>query len=204
MKSVFDDPVFDSSDTKSSLKNICINALDDSEIEFWRRAFIKYEDLFKYCNQGFVSFNEKEIILLSESQRNHYQCELYTKVLEFELSNEMDQIHPFTSVNYKPVKSREEYAGVVIGGWHFNKEEYSIHIGHYDNVFYMWFNRKGSTMFSEQLANALTRQGFKPKVSESNSSDEIDCFENVELHELEDVKSSISNLCAELMELIDK
>jgi hypothetical protein len=201
VKSVFDDPVFDSSDIASSLNNICINALDDSEIEFWRKAFIKYEDLFEYCKQGFISFNEKEIILLKESQRNHYHRELYTKVLQFELNNELNQLKPFNSLDYNGVKTRDEYACVVISNWDFNENVYSIHIGYYDKQFNIWFKRRYSSAFTAPLTEVLIKQGFEPEGGGPEGSDDTVQFVNNEIQELENVRSKIINLCSDLRKL---
>ena len=202
VKAVFDDPLFDSANVAGSLEKICIDALDDSDINYWRKAFIKYEELFEYCNQGFISINDQEFILLGESQRNHNHSELYTKVLEFELSKEMDQLQPFTSINYTPVKSREDYAGVDIGDWYFNENNYSLYIGHYSNTFHFWFNRGNSADFSDALIEVLKRHGFRPIGIDSVSSDAIDYFVYDKLHEIGDVRIKINNLCSDLKELI--
>ena len=202
VKAVFDDPLFDSANIAASLEKICINALDDSDIDDWRKKFIKYGELFKYCNQGFISINNQEYILLGQSQRNHHHSELYTKVLEIELSKELDKLQPFTSVDYVTVRSRDDYAGVNICDWHFNEDEYSLFIYLDSQSFYLEFNHEGSSNFSDALIEVLIRRGFEPKANDPESSDVVDYYVHDKLHEIGDVRIKVNDLCSDLRELV--
>ncbi|MCV5555813.1 hypothetical protein OFN13_32480, partial [Escherichia coli] len=78
VKAVLDDPAFDMCDLKAGLEKICIKAVSEQPFN-WRTMLIVKPELFGFCNQGFIVKNAHEIILLHESQRNHYQSELYSR-----------------------------------------------------------------------------------------------------------------------------
>ncbi|GHB67761.1 hypothetical protein GCM10008107_16520 [Psychrosphaera saromensis] len=201
VKAVLDDSLFDPKNVATSLMLICNDALENSDIEDWRKALIKYKALISYCSQGFISLAKEEIILLSESQRNHYHSELYTKVIEQELALDQEQIKPFCRLSYQAVKSREEYANVLIDNWLFNGNDYSITIEFYSGSFLIWFRGRNSSRFSDSISEVLTNHDFELVNTGSKGSTVNGNRVNKKLSHTSDVIKKIFNLCLDLQKL---
>ncbi|RLA49658.1 MAG: DUF262 domain-containing protein, partial [Gammaproteobacteria bacterium] len=129
VKAVFDAEGFDINDVKGSLRDICSSALENEfELEDWRKALIKYRDLFKLCNQGFIVQNDNEFILLHESQRNHYHSELFSRVFDFELEEMGEKLLPFKRLPYVSAKARDLCTYATLGDWVYGDQEYALDI----------------------------------------------------------------------------
>lgn len=201
VKAVIDDELFDSENIVASLNLICSSALENSDVESWRKTFIKHVELFSYCNQGFISRSEEEFILLSESQRNHYHSELYTKVLQLELSEDKGSVMPFSSVWYEAVKSRDDHAYADISGWIFEGHHFSLEVRKYSNYFQIKFKGGKASEYPEQLISVLIANGFKYLDSPLSSFGVEGEYVENSLSNTDRVKERIVNLCSSLMEL---
>ncbi|MCQ2286772.1 MAG: DUF262 domain-containing protein [Bacteroidales bacterium] len=73
----------------NDLNSIITNHKTGTSIPKWRRMLIDNKNLIDYCSQGFVYMkdwnksddDDADVILLSQSQMNHYHSELWTKDL---------------------------------------------------------------------------------------------------------------------------
>lgn len=204
VKGVLDDSLFDPENVEDSLTLICNDALKNSNIEDWRKALIKHKALISYCNQGFISISDEEIILLSESQRNHYHSELYTKVIEQELALDQEPMKPFSRLSYQAVKSREDYASVLIDNWLFNGNYYSITVGFYSGSFLIWFRGRNSSHFSDPISEVLTNHDFELVNSGSEGSTANGNRVNKKLSKTTDVIKKVHSLCLDLKDLKDE
>ncbi|GHV96523.1 hypothetical protein AGMMS50293_28430 [Spirochaetia bacterium] len=124
IKKVFDDPLFDTLNISKSLKNISKTIPND-----WRRYFIEQPKLIEYCSKGFIRYyGENDILLFSQSQLNHYHCELfsyyfYLKYWESKNEKDKDIFKPFSSFDLYAVKSGEETACVYFTWTHSNAND---------------------------------------------------------------------------------
>ena len=193
VKAVLDDSRFTTNNVAVSLQAICDEALHNTELDDWRHELIKHKELFECCEQGFISHNDSETILLGQSQRNHYHYEFFTKALELELKASKDLLLPFTSINYEAVKSREEDATIVIKGFVFDKKNYFIEINKPGNNFNIYFKVGCQEEYPEQLKYILDNQNFD-WIQDSH-------FFLNELVSMQQVRDKLFNLCDILKEL---
>ena len=108
VKQVFDDDLFDKNDLKKSLKKIC-----ECKTNTWRDYLIICPDLIRYCKQGFIRFmNKNDIILMGQSQMNHWHSEMYSYYLWKEFIEKKFQ--PFGKVYYHEAKGIADYACIVL------------------------------------------------------------------------------------------
>jgi hypothetical protein len=201
VKAVIDDPLFDPENIVNSLELICKDALNSCEIEDWCQMLIKHKELIAYCNQGFISINGHEIILLSQSQRNHPHSEFRTMVVESELRQNKDLLNPFTSIRLESVKSRDEKAFISVGGWFFDDYLYSIEIRKYATTFNIRFKGGNPSGFSDELLFVLDKQGFSLVESKFEDVGVHGYFAKSEQGEVKKVISKLTNLCSDLKEL---
>lgn len=161
VQQVFDDSKFDASNLQNSLEAICRDGLNILLDDDWRRLFILNPDLFKICNQGFIVINNDEIVLLHESQRNHYQSELYSKYLELELLSDRVDYSPFQKILYQSVRSEQERAYVYFDELGYNDSQYILQIwyerDHYRLFFYINDKQK---RISDDLLKIAKELGF--------------------------------------------
>ncbi len=128
IKKVFDDELFDSSNLKESLVEICKNLPND-----WRQYFIANPEFFRYCEQGFIRFeDETKILLFKHSQQNHYHREMYSYELVLNDLSTDNYYKPFTNSWHHEIRSSEEYSCAKIDGWTYKKKRFGIDV-HYDN-----------------------------------------------------------------------
>jgi hypothetical protein len=198
VKSVFDDAHFEVNDVEGSLRCICDKALADPAIEDWRKAFIKHSTLFKECNQGFIAKNDSEIILLHESQRNHYHSELYTRALDLELKQKSEQLLPFKQLQYKPVRSREESPYVALGQWVYKDKKYNIKIWFCSDVYKLLFYTSEPHECAGELIGILEKHGFKVTYDNQYSSYLNSCKTQEEAFDI------LMGLCSGLRGLVDE
>jgi hypothetical protein len=197
VKAVLDDSLFDEKQLKNSLQNICNQALNNPVLEEWRSALIKYPALFDYCQQGFIVLDADKTVLLSQSQRNHYHCELFTKVLELELKAEDQRLQPFTLAICESVKSRDDNSEVRITGCVVNDLNYRIVIKKITANFSICFKNVGSNVYPDSLVKLLDLEGMtRVEVSDSGG-----IFYHSERPDIEQTKNQIFDLCSRLMTL---
>jgi len=201
VKAVIDDPLFNSADIATSLKLICQDAVKSSGMNALQHALIKYKELMAYCNQGFIYLNGKEVILLSESQRNHYHSELYTKVLELELKEIKGSLEPFMFIDYESVKSRDDKPFTQIRGWKFNGLSYFIEVRRQGSGFNIRFKGWGLSDYPEVLLSILKTQGFSRIESDYEGIGGRDHFVQNDQKVVQEVINKIVDLCSDLKDL---
>ena len=198
VKDVIDDPLFDVSSIKSSLAAICERALSDSNLQPWKKAFIKHKGLISYCNQGFIENSSIEFILLNESQRNHYHSELYTKILECELSESKNLIMPFAYISYDAVRSREERAYLKLSGFLLNTQRYSLEVRRNLSDFSLRFKGGDVEAYPNDLKTILENEGFQLM---SFLPPCYECRVESPTNQVVEVQDKILSLCAKLREI---
>lgn len=187
VKDILDDPLFNPENLADSLQAICDQALLNTELDDWRYMLIKHKKLFDYCEQGFISHNSSETILLGQSQRNHYHCEFFTKALELELKASNERPFPITLIDYEEVKSREENSKLIIKCLVMDKNNYHIEIKKSSSNFLLYFKDVALSSYPNQLKYILEEHGFKWLEDK-----------NVYLNEqvnMQQVKDKLFNLC---------
>jgi len=204
VKAVIDDPAFDASELESSLTAICSDALESSDIEPWRKAFIQHKELMAYCNQGFIEKSLYEFILLNESQRNHYHCEFYTKALELELCEDKSLLEPFSRLRYESVKSREDSAHIVLSGFECDEQQYQIEVHKPGSFFDIRFKGGDIENAPEKLKGLLEKEGFKLAGFSMPSLGYHKYFSEKSQQSIGDVKLKLRNLCASLRDISDE
>ena len=80
VQNVFDDDLFVWNNIQNSLENIC-----KTKTNSWRDCLISRPELISYCGNGYIEFkDDKDIILLSQSQINAPHSEMYSLYLWYE------------------------------------------------------------------------------------------------------------------------
>jgi hypothetical protein len=200
VKAVFDDANFDVNNIQDSLKLICNEALTNDSIEGWRKAFIKFPALFIMCHQGFIVKSANEIILLHESQRNHYHSEFYSKLLDLELKQKTEQLLPFKQLAYESVKSREDSPYVSLGQWSYKGNEYNIEIWFdFDEYKFLFYGEKSQADVDE-LIRILEGREFE--MSEDYDEDYGTPYLYI-CKTQERVLAVLEDLCSDLRELVN-
>ena len=187
IKKVFDDPRLDVTDIVKSLNVICGDRTNS-----WRDYFIDCPDLIKYCNQGFIRFeNENAIRLYGESQSNHIHVEMYSYYLWKKYINpHKNSFLPFSDISYYDVKSIEDEPCVLLSGFSHNRIKYQIEIYHLDNTtsqyqYEMWFlkseGENSQEGFDDNIKAVLSQCNFKWNNSgySYKSSDVEDLIQNL-------------------------
>jgi len=204
VKAVIDDPAFNASELENSLTAICSDALESSDIEPWRKAFIQHKELMAYCQQGFIEKNNSEFILLGQSQRNHNHIELYTKVLELELCGDKSLLEPFSRLRYEFVKSREDTAHVILSGFECDKQQYQIEAHKPGSFFDIRVKGGDIENAPEKLKGLLEKEGFKLAGFSMPSLGYHKYFSEKSQQSIGDVKLKLRNLCASLRDISDE
>lgn len=125
--------------------------------------------IMQNSKQGFIAFDDKNVLIYQASQRNHYHSELYTLALYYEL-NEIYQTQKKlgkVNVNYEPVKSGDDDSYVAINNYYI----------------YHWIkNKEVAPWIIEEWIN---ENGTQKKISTDsfNTKDEVLNFINVKLQE---------------------
>ncbi len=202
VKDVFDDSRFNESDIEESLKSICNDALADPEIEGWRKAFIKYPDLFAECRQGFIAKNSNEIILLHESQRNHYHSEFYSRILDLELEDRKEQILPFKKLPYEHVRSRDDSPYVSLGQWSYNENIHYVEIWFDSDSYTIFFYGDEPLDYSPELVHELEAHGFS--ISDEVYYEECGTNYTASAKTKDEVFEKLNGLCSGLKNLVDQ
>jgi len=207
VKAIFDDPDFNcdsEQNLESSLQLICDKAIANNCFEYWREAFIKYPEIFDRCGLGFIAVIGKEIFLYNKYQRNHLHDELYTKILELELTNIQldypDLLHPFTKLEYRQVRSGYESAGLHIKHWKFKNQLLKIEITKESNHFNIYFKNNTLSSYPEQIKNLLLDLGFAYIKSEQelDTVGSHNYFISTKQTTVKGVINELEGLCAKL------
>ena len=156
VKQVFDDNLFDKNNIQNSLEKMCKNKTDT-----WRDYFINCPDLIRYCKQGFIHFNnDKDVILLGQSQMNHKHSEMYTRFLwhkSFEKNK--DSFKPF-NIQYQESKSSEDDACILLKNFCHNTINYEIRIYYCNddklpNPYEIAFRKTGGENIPDKYGNDI-------------------------------------------------
>lgn len=197
VKAVLDDPLFNADHLQDSLEEICTQSLNSGGLEPWRRALIKHKEIFDISKQGFIVHNADETVVLKQSQRNHYHCELFTQVLEFELNAEKEHLQPFTEIICEYVRSRDDDEYVHMTGYVLDNENYEIVIIKDEANFSIYFQRDDCSECSDRLKIVLEQRGFLQR--EDSEDDIIDFL--AKQPDIQQAKNVIFDLCSDLKEL---
>lgn len=214
VKAVLDDANFDADNIRASLQNICDVALANNEFDKWREYLIRYPQIFEYCEQGFIEIhkieaNKIEVLLLSQSQRNHYHSELYTFVLKIQLKDKLKELLPFSDLKYQEVKSTHEQASLKITGWHYAGNDYSFETIKSPGNFIVRFKNDSSNDYPQKVADVLESNGFQLQhaptqdkdTRDEYTDDETTHYENKSLTSVDDVISQLTRTCHSLRDL---
>lgn len=199
VKAVLDDANFDANDIKPSLQNICDVALAHNDFDQWRTYLIQYPQIFDYCEQGFIEISEKKVLLLSQSQRNHYHSELYTVVLDIQLKDELEKLIPFSNLEYQPVKSTQEKASLKIKGWNYASSDYYFEILKYSEDFIILFKNGSLRDYPKEIVDVIENDGFQRECNQDEEKDyEAVHYEISSLTSVDDVISQLIQTCSSL------
>ncbi|NRD70630.1 DUF262 domain-containing protein [Psychrobacter okhotskensis] len=199
VKAVLDDPDFDANDIKPSLQSICDVVLANNDFDKWREYLIQYPQLFDYCEQGFIEISEIEVLLLWQSQRNHYHSELYTVVLDIQLKDELEKLMPFSNLEYQYVKSTQEQASLKIEGWNYANSNYYFEILKAPENFVIQFKNGSSNDYPQKVSDVIENNGLQREYTKhEETGDEAVHYEITSLTSVDDVISQLIQTCSSL------
>lgn len=202
VKAVLDDANFDTNDIKHSLQNICDAALANNDFDKWRTYLIQYPQLFDYCEQGFIEISDIEVLLLWQSQRNHYHSELYTVVLKIQLKDELEKLVPFSNLEYQYVKSTQEQASLKIEGWSYADSKYYFEIVKSPNNFIVQFKNGSSNDYPQKVTDVIESNGFQREYTkDEETGDEEVHYKISSLTSVDDVISELTQTCSSLRDV---
>ncbi|WP_269899855.1 DUF262 domain-containing protein [Paenalcaligenes faecalis] len=161
VKAVFDDPKFNMDDLQNSLEMMCSEAVVNQPTS-WQSLLIKQPALFEVCKQGFIVKTDDEIILLHESQRNHYQSELYTRFLDKELTDE--QIAAFGDRVYWSVRDTYTLPALWMDDFSLDGQDYKFHAFYEKSQYALYFSRDEEDQlapYPSELIDCLIACGFE-------------------------------------------
>jgi len=126
VKVLFDDEYFDIGNVAHSLSVIITNfgVID------WRYYIIRNPETIRYCSQRMIRFGtNSEVILLGQSQLNHYHVDLHTYSLYYNyLNGVISEYWPFTSKYYEQIKSADDTPSIVFLAWTYNGASIILYI----------------------------------------------------------------------------
>lgn len=202
VKAVLDDTNFDANDIKPSLQNICDAALANNDFDKWRTYLIQYPQLFDYCEQGFIEISEIEVLLLWQSQRNHYHSELYTVVLKIQLKDELEKLVPFSNLEYQYVKSTQEQASLKIEGWNYANSDYYFEILKAPENFVIQFKNGLLNDYPQKVTDVIESNGFQREYTKhEETDDEAVHYKISSLTSVDDVISQLTQTCNSLRDI---
>ena len=166
-------------------------------------------ELFSFCNQGFIVKNAHEIVLLHESQRNHYQSELYSRFLALELKDKELNIAPFKQSNYNSVRSGEDISLINLSGFSLDEQQFQVEIFYSDDQYNILFYRNDETaLFSDELRSNMESCGFIVLAdSKDYNPEDWGCSNDNYVYFCEEPNKAltiISDLCTRLAKLSDE
>ena len=167
VKEVMDDSRFDKDRIHDSLLEICKDRTGT-----WRDFFIEEPGLFDYCGQGFLHYKDDEgIVLLSQSQYNHYHAELYTYYLWLSvISKKVKDFHKFDEIVYAEKKTSDDIPCIGFYGYVHDRIKYEMEIyfeasddgipGKYELCFNTVKRDTVAGTYKEDIADLLASEGF--------------------------------------------
>ena len=208
VKAVLDDSRFDAAAPIDTLESIC----GDGSSVMWRDVLIRNPRMFDYSRQGFIVFyDENSIMLLKESQMNHYHVELFTYDLWLERleKNQNIRFEKPEDYGYYSVRSTDEWPGILLF-YFYGRIEYKIFITsaiekkhieetgfndcfclkHFVVEFYKSRGNKRKEDYSPDVVAVLEAAGFK--------WDETDSEFMTEANTKDDVQSLLRSLSRKL------
>lgn len=199
VKAVFDDPDFDKEDVRGSLETVCKKALSTLDSNDWRIVLVENPALFQVCHQGFIVKSEEEIVLLHESQRNHYHSELYSKYLYLKLEAEGFDPKPFIFKEYVPGKGADNYTYISLASFYYDEYCYEIEVWYESNHYDILFSESRGSPFPKSISEILLKTGFiiEQKYEEYKGAYSFSCEMPNE------AKQVLNNLCENLRNLHD-
>ena len=162
VKQVFDDSRIDVNDIWNSLELISKDVTSS-----WRDYLISCPQCIAYCKQGFIRFDNGEIILLGQSQMNHLHVELRTYFL---YNMNVIKCTPFKKAEYEAVKSIED--SPYLQYWYCYKPhgldgycDMYIDIYYYNNKYTIefWFSNRGIKDIEPCIDSIMKKHKFDNK-----------------------------------------
>lgn len=125
VKAVLDDERFKAAAPTDTLEAIC----SDGSSVMWRDVLIRNPRMFDYSRQGFIVFyDENSIMLLKESQMNHYHVELFTYDLWLDrIEKDLDICFEKPDYGYCSVRTTDEWPGILLF-YTYGRVEYEIFV----------------------------------------------------------------------------
>lgn len=202
VKAVLDDPDFDANDIKPSLQSICDVALANNDFDKWREYLIQYPQLFDYCEQGFIEISEIEVLLLWQSQRNHYHSELYTVVLDIQLKDKIEELLPFSNLEYQYVKSTQEQASLKIKGWRYENNDYHFEIIKAPENFVVQFKNDLLSGYPKKIIDIVANDGLQREYTrDEETGHETIHYKISSLTSVDNVISQLIQTCHSLRDI---
>lgn len=193
VKAVLDDPDFDVKDISNSLNTISKKYNNGG----WRQYFIDHPELIDYCEQGFISKVNDDILLYKESQANHTHIELYTKILHLTKIHD-DTFPPFHRSALFVSKSNLEKAGLRIDRWSFKdrKSNYAIDIRRFPSQEFQirFFDKNLPQEYNQDILQVLRKFNFVEDHTFHDDSYTLACNENNLIPLLTDVSNSFNSI----------
>ena len=131
---------------ESDLTTIISNHNTNTQIPTWRRMLIDYKELIDYCSQGFIYMedwkkmhqNDADIILLSQSQMNHYHSELWSKALNYQYNWSNCSFEH----GYHVQRSYDADSSIYIAFQNKSSESFEFQLTHWEGRWRYWFTDK--------------------------------------------------------------
>jgi hypothetical protein len=137
-KALLDNISMDSNSLESELKKIIQDHSADTSVPEWRRLIINKKELIDYCSKGFlyiedpsrIENDDVDVILLGQSQMNHYHSELRSLSLYKSCEND-------PQIKYHPQKSYDEDTCVSIQ-FSKNGKQYEYLLSYWNGEWSSW------------------------------------------------------------------
>ncbi|MCU8071371.1 DUF262 domain-containing protein [Shewanella sp. SM32] len=163
VQQVFDDPLFSTGNVLESLEAICSASVSTQDFnqQNWQHLLITTPSLFHITEQGFVMLEEDTVILMHQSQRNHYQSEIKTAFLYRELAEESFDFTPFSLLPYDSQRGMDSRPGLKFAS--FQKGEvYYLYVSYSNSSFRLTISKNSGDeeAISDEIKIALYEFGF--------------------------------------------
>lgn len=163
VKQLFDDENFDHNNLVVSLNTI----IASSTAVDWRMFMIRNPETIQYCQQRMIrSGYNGRVILLGQSQLNHYHADLHTySFYKQSFEGQVDNFYPFTKAWYNNVKTTDLSPLIVLDNWKYN--QFKVEILIYANYtadnpvsYRLQFGDDGRNMLPGNLMVKAIKHGF--------------------------------------------
>ena len=145
---------------EKDLNKIIDNHKTDKNIPTWRRMLINNTKLIDYCSQGFIYMddlkkkdsNDADIILLKQSQMNHYHSELWSKDLDTCYDwGDCDFEH-----GYHAQKSYDADTTIYIVFFIMKGKKYEFQLAHWNGQWNYWLTDEDGNIVKEDFLDFIT------------------------------------------------